>query len=141
MEKQRDFFPQKVQQTERVLGKKMPSSLEAENAVLGALLLNDENITHVSEILASQDFYVPAHRLIYQAVLDIALQAQRVDLVTLQDHLETKGQLETVGGVIYLLGLQDDIPSLGLISQHAGIIKEKAVLRELIVRYKEEAEL
>ncbi len=132
MEKQREFFPQKVQQTERILGKKMPSSLEAEKAVLGALLLNDENIASVAEILTAKDFYVPAHIFIYQAIVDIVSQAQRVDLVTVQDYLEKKGQLEAIGGLVYLLGLQEDIPSLGLVSQHAGIIKSKAVLRELI---------
>ena len=64
--------------------------------------------------------------------MDIVSQAQRVDLVTVQDYLEKKGQLEAIGGLVYLLGLQEDIPSLGLVSQHAGIIKSKAVLRELI---------
>jgi replicative DNA helicase len=57
---------------------------------------------------------------------------ERVDLVTLQDVLDKKGQLEAIGGVVQLLSLQEDIPSLGLVAQHAKIIKEKAVLRDLI---------
>ena len=132
MNTQREYLPKKVESTERVLGKKLPCSLEAEKAVLGALLLNDENVTQVVELLQAQDFYVPSHRVIYQAIVDIAQRMERVDLVTLQDVLDKKGQLEAIGGVVQLLSLQEDIPSLGLVAQHAKIIKEKAVLRDLI---------
>ncbi len=129
---QKDLSPRKVENAERVLGKRLPCSPEAEKAVLGALLLNDENVAQVAEILTAHDFYLPAHRVIYQAVIEIAQRMERVDLVTLQDTLEKKNQFEAVGGVLYLLSLQEDIPSLGLVAQHAKIIKEKAVLRELI---------
>jgi len=129
---QKEYLPKKVESAERVLGKKLPCSLEAEKAVLGALLLNDENVAQVVELLQAQDFYVPSHRVIYQAIVDIAQRMERVDLVTLQDVLDKKGQLEAIGGVVQLLSLQEDIPSLGLVAQHAKIIKEKAVLRDLI---------
>jgi replicative DNA helicase len=132
MNTQREYLPKKVESAERVLGKKLPCSLEAEKAVLGALLLNDENVSQVVELLQAQDFYVPSHRVIYQAIVDIAQRMERVDLVTLQDVLDKKGQLEAIGGVVQLLSLQEDIPSLGLVAQHAKIIKEKAVLRDLI---------
>ena len=132
MNNQKEFLPRKVENVERVLGKKLPCSLEAEKAVLGALLLNDENVAQVVELLQPHDFYVPSHRVIYQAIIEIAQRMERVDLVTLQDVLDRKGQLETIGGVVALLSLQEDIPSLGLVSQHAKIIKEKAVLRDLI---------
>ncbi len=132
MNTQREYLPKKVESAERVLGKKLPCSLEAEKAVLGALLLNDENVAQVVELLQAQDFYVPSHRVIYQAIVDIAQRMERVDLVTLQDVLDKKGQLEAIGGVVQLLSLQEDIPSLGLVAQHAKIIKEKAVLRDLI---------
>ncbi len=59
---------------ERVLGKKLPSNVEAEKAVLGALLLNDENLSKVSEILQPKDFYIPAHATIYGAMVEIANQ-------------------------------------------------------------------
>jgi len=118
--------------TETLVGKRLPSHIEAEKAVLGALLLNDENVPKVVEIIIPQDFYVPAHAKIYQAVLDIFNRKERVDIVTLQNELEKKNLLEEVGGLIYLLGLQEDIPSLGLVSQHANIIKEKSILRDLI---------
>ncbi len=63
---------------------------------------------------------------------DLEQQNKRIDLVTLQDELGKRGQLDSIGGVVYLVSLQEDIPSVGLIEQHAQIIKEKSVLRELI---------
>ena len=117
---------------ERVLGKSLPASPEAERSVLGALLLNDEYVTSVAEILIATDFYNTSNKIIYQAILDLIKDFKRIDLVTLQDELTKKGQLEAIGGLVYLLALQEDIPSVGLVTQHAHIIKEKAVLRELI---------
>jgi replicative DNA helicase len=116
----------------RMAGKHMPASIEAERAVLAALLLNDEMVAQVAETLRSEDFYTVAHRCLYQVILDIAQENRRIDLVTLQDELAKRKQLDTVGGIVYLLSLQEDIPSLGLVQQHAAIIKEKAILRELI---------
>jgi len=116
----------------QIAGKSLPHSLEAERAVLGALLLNDENVPLVSEVLVDQDFYVPAHKLIYAAMMVICQQQRRIDLVTLQDELDKGGHLDTIGGIVYLIALQEDIPVVGLIAQHAVIVKEKAVLRELI---------
>jgi len=118
--------------TEKVIGKKLPSHIEAEKSVLGALLLNDENLTKISEILTPQDFYIPAHTAIYGAIVEIAQRMERLDIVTLQNELEKKGVLDNVGGLMYLLSLQEDIPSVGLIEQHAKIVKEKSILRELI---------
>lgn len=118
--------------TERTLGKNLPASMEAERAVLSAILLNDDCIAQLAEIIGPDDFYAINHKLIYQAVVDIAHEFKRVDLVTLQDELAKRGQLEVIGGVLFLLSLQEDIPAVGLIEQHARIIKEKAVLRELI---------
>lgn len=118
--------------TEKILGKTLPSNIDAERAVLGALLLNDGYLSAVSELLVADDFYAAPHKIIYQVLLDIAHQFKRIDLVTLQDELTKRGQLEIIGGLVYLISLQEDIPALGLIEQHASIIKEKAVLRNLI---------
>lgn len=118
--------------TEKVIGKKLPAHVEAEKSVLGALLLNDENLARISEILTPQDFYIPAHTKIYAAIVEIAQRMERLDIVTLQNELEKKGALDDIGGLMYLLSLQEDIPSVGLIEQHAKIVKEKSVLRELI---------
>jgi replicative DNA helicase len=117
---------------EGILGKTLPAHTDAERAVLGALLLNDEYIGSISEIIVPDDFYSPAHKTIYQAIVDLGQKHKRIDIVTLQDELTKKDQLDAVGGIIYLVSLQEDIPSVGLIVQHATIIKEKSVLRQLI---------
>lgn len=117
---------------EKVIGRALPAHIEAEKAVLGTLLLNDEHIGAVSEILTAPDFYLNAHKTIFQAILDISSGNRRIDILTLQDELDKKGQLEEIGGVVYLVSLQEDIPAIGLIEQHAKIVKEKSVLRELI---------
>lgn len=115
-----------------VAHKNIPASIEAERAVLGALLLNDELIHTIAHLVRAEDFYSIAHRHIYQAMLELIQRGKRIDLVTLQDALIVQDNLEAIGGVVYLLSLQEDIPALGLIQQHAHIIKEKSVLRDLI---------
>ncbi|MBN2267196.1 MAG: replicative DNA helicase [Candidatus Babeliaceae bacterium] len=117
---------------EKVVGKSLPASPEAERAVLGALLLNDEHLATVAEIVQRDDFYIPAHRLIIEAMWCLTEQHQRVDLISLQDELVKRGLLDEIGGIAYLLSLQDDISAVGLVEQHARLIKEKSVLRELI---------
>lgn len=130
----RGYYPERGvrQDSLQVVGKSLPSHVEAERAVLGSLLLNDENISIVLELLVAQDFYLPSHQTIFQALVQIVQQQRRVDLVTLQDELNKSGHLDAVGGIVYLLSLQEDIPGVGLIEQHCKIVKEKSVLRELI---------
>jgi replicative DNA helicase len=117
---------------EQILGKSLPFSVEAERAVLGAILLNDENVAVVMEVLIQSDFYTRAHRIIYGAVLVIAEQNKRVDIITLQDELDKQGDLDGIGGIVYLISLQENIAAVGLVQQHARLIKEKAILRDLI---------
>ncbi|MCX5924786.1 MAG: replicative DNA helicase [Candidatus Dependentiae bacterium] len=126
------FSTHKKVHENRELGRNLPASIEAERSVLGALLLNDELIHVATTILRADDFYSNTHKIIYQSMLDLVQQSKRVDLVTLQDALTIQGSLDMVGGIVYLLSLQEDIPALGLIKQHAQIIKEKSVLRDLI---------
>jgi replicative DNA helicase len=123
---------QKSKQAEQILGQRLPYSEQAERAVLSALLLNDQQIHEVAELLFAQDFYQPAHKVIFQTLLDLTQQLKRIDMVTLQDELEKKDQLIAVGGVVNLIALQEDIPAVGMLLHHARIIKEKAVLRDLI---------
>ena len=131
---QKKSYPDKQMNfsSEKILGKSLPFSIEAERAVLGSLLLNDENLALVMELLLPNDFYTIAHKLIYQAIIQTAEQHKRIDLITLNDELEKGGHLSTIGGMVYLLSLQEDIPAVGLIDQHSRIVKEKSVLRELI---------
>jgi len=125
-------FQSHVTDTERVLGKTLPANVDVERAVLGAILLNDECLTQISERLLPEDFYNPQHKILYEAILECAKKFKRIDLVTLQDELTKTGNLEYIGGIVYLISLQEDIPSLGLVEQHSQIIKEKSLLRELI---------
>jgi replicative DNA helicase len=127
-----NYTEQTRQGVRLVAGKQMPTSDQAERAVLAAILLNDDVIVQVAEVIRSEDFYNPAHRHLYQAIIDLTQANKRIDLVTLQDELIKRKQLDVVGGIAYLLSLQEDIPALGLVQQHAAIVKEKAVLRELI---------
>ncbi len=117
---------------EKMLGRTLPFSIDAERAVLGSLLLHDASLETVIELLSPSDFYASPNRAIFESICAIAQQRQRLDIITLQDELEKKGLLQKIGGTIYLLSLQEDIHYIGLIEQHARIIKEKAVLRELI---------
>jgi replicative DNA helicase len=132
MEKKTYQDKQSVAMTEKILGRSLPFSVEAERAVLSSLLLHDGQLVIVSELLHPSDFYTPAHKTIFEAMLAISGRNQRLDLITVQDELEKIGQLATIGGIMYLLSLQEDIPALGLIEQHAHIVKEKAILRDLI---------
>jgi len=117
---------------ENLLGKKLPANIDAEKSVLAAILLDDKMLAQAAEILSAQDFYSPANKTIFEVALDIAHANKRVDIVTLQDELEKKKLLDQVGGLMYLLSIQEDIPVIGLVEQHAKIVKEKSVLRELI---------
>lgn len=132
MQKRRYNKNQGTEVTEQMLGKSLPFSLEAERAILGSLLLSEENVQVASEILIPSDFYTSAHRIIYETILRLVEDEKRVDLITLQDELAKRGSLDGVGGVIYLVSLQEDISAIGLVEQHARIVKDKAVLRELI---------
>ncbi|HXW86599.1 MAG TPA: DnaB-like helicase N-terminal domain-containing protein, partial [Candidatus Bathyarchaeia archaeon] len=90
---------------ESIVGKSLPVNIDAERAVLSAILLNDDYIVRVSEKLLASDFYHHQHTLIYQAMLDIVAVHRRIDMVTLHDELVKKGQLEAVGGLEYLVNI------------------------------------
>lgn len=119
-------------QNKSLLSKSPPASIEAEKAVLSAILLNEENLSHVQDFLFPKDFYNRSHKVLFQALLDLSQSGKKIDLVVLQDHLNAKGELDNIGGLMYLMELQEDIPLIGLIDQHAKIVKEKSVLRGLI---------
>ena len=125
-------FKKKIPTPESILGKQLPASIEAEKSVLGSVLLNDEHLLKLSEILLASDFYLQAHKIIFETMLELNQKIKRIDIISLQDELLKKEQLENIGGVIYLVSLQEEIPNVGLIEQHARIIKDKSVLRDLI---------
>ena len=109
-----------------------PQSLEAEQATLGAMLMEREAIARVVDLLDPDDFYSPQHQLLYRAIVDLFNEGEPVDLVTLQARLQDRGHLEQVGGTSYLVELQDAAPTAAAVNHYAKIVREKATLRSLI---------
>lgn len=109
-----------------------PQNIEAEQAVLGAVLIKKEALTEVQEILQPEDFYREAHRVVYSAMEELFLHNEAVDLVTLTEQLRKKDQLEKVGGLAFVTALANSVPTAANVSYHAKIVREKADLRNLI---------
>lgn len=115
------------QQTGRV----PPQNLEAEQSVLGALLIDKEAITKVADILRPEDFYRDIHGRIYQAMLDLYEQHEPVDLVSLTDRLNSTKELEIIGGQSSLANLANIVPTAAHVVSYARIVQHKATLRRL----------
>jgi replicative DNA helicase len=110
----------------------LPHNAEAERTVLGAVLVDNAAFNSAAEVLARDDFHREAHRRIFDAMAALAERSQPIDLVTLKDELARGSALEAVGGAAYLASLVDGIPRITNVEQWSRIIKEKAVLRNLI---------
>jgi replicative DNA helicase len=114
------------------LEKSLPHSLEAEGAVLGAVLLDNQVFDQAAELLTVHDFHSEGHRQIFARMEALASTSRPIDLVTLREELDKNNQLETVGGVSYLASLLDGVPRIANIERYAQIVKEKSILRKLI---------
>ncbi len=110
-----------------------PHSLEAEKSTLGSLLVDKDSIIKISDFLKPEDFYHDAHRTIYQSILGLYDKRVPIDLVTLTNALEEKKELKLIGGASYLALLANEVPTATHIFQYATIVKEKAILRRLIL--------
>ncbi len=106
--------------------------MEAEQAALGAMLLEHEAIARAVEILHAEDFYREAHRQIFLGILDLYNRAEPVDLITLGEWLKTHNQLDAVGGAMYLTTIMSQVPTAAGIGHYAGIIRNKSLQRQLI---------
>lgn len=109
-----------------------PNSLEAEQSVLGAMLLDKEAISVATEFVSGEDFYREAHKEIFEAVVELFDKGQPVDLITLPEKLKVRNTLEAVGGITYLTNLMNIVPSTHNVGNYAKIIEEKSLLRKLI---------
>jgi replicative DNA helicase len=109
-----------------------PQNLEAERAVLGAVLIDNDALFTVMEILVPSDFHQPSHRLLLSTMLDLSERGEPIDIVTLADRLRTGGNLDKAGGPDYLPTLADEVPTSAGVGNYARIVKEKSVLRHLI---------
>ncbi len=109
-----------------------PQHLEAEQSVLGGILIENYAINKVMEILKTDDFYRESHRKIYQALIDLSERDEPADSITLTNELKNSGHLDSVGGASYVASLIDLVPTAANIEYYAKIVKEKAILRKLI---------
>ena len=108
-----------------------PYSLEAEQSVLGSMMIDKEAIAAASEILTSDDFYSDGHKEIYNAILSMYEQGEPVDLITLTETLRQRGTLEGIGAA-YITELSMVVPSTANVKYYIRIVEEKAILRRLI---------
>ena len=109
-----------------------PQNIEAEQAVLGAMLIKKEAIIEVQEILRPDDFYREIHRIVYEAMVRLQNNDEAVDLVTLTEELRKTDMLDKVGGLGFITQLANIVGTAANVSYHAKIVKEKAELRNLI---------
>ena len=110
----------------------LPQDIEAEKAVLGAILIDNEVLSTVVEVLDSNDFYRESHRIIFKTMLDLYENHKAIDLITVVDSLKKENQLETVDGIAYVTALSSAIATAANVKYHTQIVYEKAVLRKLI---------
>ena len=109
-----------------------PSNLEAEQATLGSLLIDRDGLIKIADTLAAEDFYSDKHRLIYDAMLTLYQRHEPIDIISLSNVLQERGQLESLGGRAYLVSLSNTVPSAANIIQYANIIQKKATVRRLL---------
>lgn len=109
-----------------------PHSREAEESVLGAVLLSEDAVNEVMDRVHPEDFYVPAHQAVFEAMRDLFDSNQAIDAVTVSEELRRRGELEKIGGIQFLTRLVDIVPSTSNVAYYAGIVEEHAKRRELI---------
>jgi len=109
-----------------------PHSLEAEQSVLGGIIIDNEAMNRVLELLRPGDFYKEAHQRIFGAMISLFERGEPLDLITLTNELNRSKDLERIGGATYLAQLADAVPTAANIAYYAKIVKEKALLRRLI---------
>jgi replicative DNA helicase len=109
-----------------------PHNIEAEESVLGSMLLSKNAIAEVLELLSEEDFYRPAHRTVFRTVLDLYSRGQAVDAVTVAEHLRRDGVLQDIGGAPFLFTLVSGVPTAANSGYYARIVKEAGTLRRLI---------
>jgi len=118
--------------SDTTLERPLPHNLEAERSILGAVLLDNHALNAAVERLRTEDFFLPQHRYIYERMVQLGESQQAIDTITLMEDLARRGELDAAGGVAYLSQLADGLPRVTNVEHYARIVKEKAVLRNLI---------
>lgn len=140
------------QQTERIetwAAKVPPQSIEAEQSVLGSLILDRDAIIKIADILSAEDFYEEKHRIIYNAIIKLYDERSSIDILTVANKLEDGSSIDKIGGASYLTTLVNMVPSSAHIVHYANIVRRKGTLRRLISQateivslgYQEDADL
>jgi replicative DNA helicase len=109
-----------------------PQSIEAEQSVLGGLMLDNRSLDQIADKLVADDFYRKEHRLIYRAISRLCEENSPADVVTVSEQLQKSGELEDVGGLAYLGALAKNTPSAANIGAYANIVRERSILRNLL---------
>ena len=115
-----------------LLRKLPPHNTEAEQAVLGGVFLRNDIFHTLVDIISDEDFYSPVHRIIYQSFQELYRRREPVDLVTVAEYLQSRGQLDEIGGSVYLASLAESVASASNAVFHAQIVRDKSVRRRLI---------
>src|SRR3989338_2400845 len=124
-----------------IIGKLPPQNLEAESAVLGAVLVNKEAMDKVADVVTADDFYRQNHQSIFRAVLRLYEKRSPIDLVTLTNELEGVKELDQIGGPAYLADLVNSVPTALHVTHYAEIVGQKSVLRRILNAGQKIAEL
>src|SRR3989338_8625722 len=111
------------------LGKIPPHSKEAEQSVLGSILIDKDAIIKIVDLITKEDFYYESHALVYEAMSDLFHRHDPIDLLTVSNLLEERGHLEQIGGPAYLAELTSVVPTSTHIFKYAQIVKNKSTLR------------
>ncbi len=122
------------------LDRKMPFSLDAEQAVIGSVLIDPASLDIVTGIISSDDFYLEEHRSIYSAMQGMYLKSRSIDVVTLVDELVHQGVYDEAGGKEYIRLISESVPTASNVRDYANIVRDKAVLRALIAACEEVTE-
>jgi replicative DNA helicase len=118
--------------SDSTLEKPLPNNLDAERSVLGAVLLDNNALNAAIENLKPEDFFLDQHRRVFTQMIALGESQQAIDLITLTEELHRRGDLEAAGGAPYLASLADGMPRVSNVEHYARIVKEKAILRNLI---------
>lgn len=110
----------------------LPQNIEAEQSVIGSMILDKNSVAEASEILRDEDFYRENHKLIFGAIMELYQKDMPVDMITLIDHLRSTDKIEGAGGITYITELCNSVPSTVNLHSYIEIVKNKAVLRKLI---------
>jgi replicative DNA helicase len=116
-----------------LLEKLTPQNLEAEQSLLGALLLDKDAIIKIGDQVVAEDFYAEKHRRIYEAMVELFRKHEPIDILSLSNKLQEMGELERIGGRAYLIQLSNAVPTSSHVAHYAQIVQKKATLRRLIV--------